>query len=432
VKTLSGLASWILALLLMMGIAGPVTRAMAAETDADAVKRAAARVNSAEAQLERAVFYELKTEEAATELTLVERAWFTEAGDWLKVSGERTSKGHRWLTEMWFGDDDAPVFMLLREEGPAPAAAGAKGPSAANVEGSTRVQEMRRFYNRDGVAIRELRKDAVFKAGEPLDTAAVKNVSRPVAKLPEEDRTSEVRRKGAEMTIEHLVKAGPPKRDPVAGAPGDSKRFRLIKGSISPDGRYAVAIGFAEAPKSWDDFYAVTDDTTDKDQYWIEDEKLREDLRNYVVDLGTHRIVGETGGNAFGTKTSFGRESWDHYWSPDSRWLVQVRRERWSGSALALAVDPEKGVVAKADLTEEATEHAAAFLKAKKDRTAKEMEAVIINSVEVTNEGTVTVELFPTQPGNRSFEAPTLIERFQVARAGEKVEAKFLDARYQR
>ena len=210
------------------------------------VKRVAARVNSVEAQLERVVFYELKTEEEATESTLVERAWFTEAGDWLKVTGERTSKGRRWLTEMWFGDDNAPVFMLLREEGPAPASAKAKDAkeaTAAEAEGATRVQENRRYYNRDGAAIRELTKDAVFKAGEPLDTTAVKNVSRPVAKLPEKERTSDDRRKGAETVIEHLVKAGPPKRDPAAGDPGDSKRFRIIRYSTSPDGRYAVAIG---------------------------------------------------------------------------------------------------------------------------------------------------------------------------------------------
>src|SRR5688572_11946065 len=38
----------------------------------------------------------------------------------------------------------------------------------ANAEGPIRVQENRRYYNRDGEAIRELTKDAVFAAGLPL------------------------------------------------------------------------------------------------------------------------------------------------------------------------------------------------------------------------------------------------------------------------
>jgi hypothetical protein len=400
------------------------------------VKRVAARVNSVEAQLERAVFYEQKTEDPATESTRVERAWFTEAGDWLKVSGERSGKGRRGLTEVWFGEDNAPVFLLLREEGPPAAAPGAKAPEGDASAGATRVQELRRYYNADRAAVRELRKDAVFKAGEPLDTVAVKNVSQRIADLPEEERSSQARRDEAQKLIEFLVKAGPPKRDPGAGDPGDSKRFRIIKESTSPDGRYAVAIGFAEAPKSWDDFYLVSEYPTEKEQFWIEDWNLREEkLRNYVVDLTTHRIVGETGGNAYGTKTSIGRGNWSHIWSPDSRWLVQVICDKWRGRAAALAIDPERGVVASGDLTAQAEQRAVAFLKAKKDPTLKRLGtdlSVLIHRAELTNEGTVTIDLLPTEPGNpKSWDSPSLVERLRVKQSGAKVEVKFLEARYE-
>jgi hypothetical protein len=298
------------------------------------------------------------------------------------------------------------------------------------------VQETRRYYNESGATIRELTKDAVFKAGDPLETKAVKNVSRAARELPEADQESGGKLDEAKKLIERLVKAGPPKRDPAAGDPGDSKRFRVIKESTSPDGRFAVAIGFAEAPESWDDFYLFSDSTTERDTYWIEDLNLREQkLRNYVVDLTTHRIVGETGGDVYGTPRSVGRGSWAHFWSPDGCWLVQVTRDYWSGRATALAIDPEQGVVGSGDLTALANDHSNAFLKMKKDRTLKRLGrdlSVLINDAKIANDGTVMMDLIPTDPGNRqSFESPTLLERFRVKRSGAKVEVKFLDIGYE-
>jgi len=57
--------------------------------------------------------------------------------------------------------------------------------------------------------------------------------------------------------------------------------------------------------------------------------------------------------------------------------------------------------------------------------------AVRIHSVEVTNDGRMTLDLLPTQPGSpASWESPSLIERFQLNANGKEVGVKFVDVRY--
>src|SRR5688500_6441263 len=109
----------------------------AADTDTE-IKRIVARVNAAETQLDRAIFYELKTEDAADESKLTEQVWLTEAGDWLKVREDRVGKSGRELAEIWFQDGNAAAFLLRRKESPAE-------------NGGTRVEEWRSYYDKDAL-----------------------------------------------------------------------------------------------------------------------------------------------------------------------------------------------------------------------------------------------------------------------------------------
>lgn len=81
-------------------------------------------------------------------------------------------------------------------------------------------------------------------------------------------------------------------------------------------------------------------------------------------------------------------------------------------------------VSGRAELIEPAQSRALAFLTAKKDPTLKRLGrdiAVRIHSVEVTNDGRMTLDLLPTQPGSpASWESPSLIERFQLNAKGKK------------
>ena len=53
-----------------------------------------------------------------------------------------------------------------------------------------------------------------------------------------------------------LRKVGPPQFfDPFANVQGDSDKYRVIHGSVSPDGRFAIAMGLPPEQSNWDALY---------------------------------------------------------------------------------------------------------------------------------------------------------------------------------
>jgi len=124
---------------------------------------------------------------------------------------------------------------------------------------------------------------------------------------------------------ESLQQSGPPDFDPFANVKGDSEKFRVIHGTASPDGRYAIALGLARDKIDWEDFRDKELETGEK-IYTAEEE----DRLNYVVDLPHQRILGKTGCHYFGTKQSYNHRDCVVAWSPDSRTFVQVTNSKWS------------------------------------------------------------------------------------------------------
>jgi hypothetical protein len=215
----------------------------------DQVKSLLQRCTQIEAQLDRSVHYSRKTE--ANGATTIEQAWFNGAGDLIKVAIERTEPSGRELTE-WSGDFfHREMFMLTHKESRLP-------------DGGTQVDESRDYFSNDGDLIRKLTKNAHFKAGESTDTARIPNT---VADLPNphDPRTQEEREKKdkifskPEQIAGALETAGPPAFDPFTKVKGDSEKFRVIHRTVSPDGRYAIALGFARAQINWGDFVEKTD-----------------------------------------------------------------------------------------------------------------------------------------------------------------------------
>ncbi len=250
------------------------------------VKDLIRRYEQVEAQLDRSVHY-LKKEVTGDETTITQ-AWFNGAGDLIKVATEHISPAGRELTEYFendFENNEEPMFMLVREETRLP-------------DGGTHVDESRRYFgskdHTNAVLILELRKSARFKAGELTDTIHVPNVVVDLAKEPEYNRSGEpyntqeaVKETSPPLVIaQALREAGPPDADPFARVKGDSEKFRIIQETASPDGRYAMALGFARERVNWNDFV----DQANTRIYKAEGE---EDLRNYVVDLVQQRILGD-------------------------------------------------------------------------------------------------------------------------------------------
>jgi hypothetical protein len=347
------------------------------------VKMLAARYGQVEDQLGRSIRYTSKDESSGA--TTVRQAWFNGADDLIKLAVESHNGNERELTEYFaldFENDYDGMFMLVRKETPAP-------------DGGVQVEESRKYFGEgksggNGVFIRELRKSARFKSGEPTDTVHTPNVTVDLTKKanqPSEDQLREILNAPTKMAEE--LRKGAPELDPFANLKGDSDKYRVIRGSASRDGRFAIALGFAREPVDWDSEY-------DKEtkNYYAEDE---EGVRNYVVDLAQKKILGETGAAWPGTRRRYNHPECIVTWSPDSSFFVQLLANKWSSDdCVAGKIVSGPKFVGAVNLLNPLSPKIYAFVKKRFDR--EEGGALSFYNDKVTNDGAVDMEAAEYEP----------------------------------
>jgi hypothetical protein len=278
------------------------------------VKKLAQRYNEVESQLDRSVRYASRNDNGDSE-----QAWFNGSDDLIKLAVESHNGAERQLTEYFaldFENDYDGMFMLIRKEAPAP-------------DGGVQVEESRKYFGEaksggNGVLIREQRKSAHFKSGELADTVHTPNVVVDLSKKanqPTEDQLREMLNAPTKMTEE--LRKGAPELDPFANVKGDSDKYRVIHGTASSDGRFAIALGFAREEVDWDAVY-----DKDTESYYAEGDS--EGIRNYVVDLAQKKILGETGAAWSGTRRRYNHPECVIAWSPDSSFFVQLLANKWA------------------------------------------------------------------------------------------------------
>lgn len=367
--------------------------APAATTDKQ-VKNLIRRYEQVEAQLDRSVHYFKK--DVAGDETTIEQAWFNGAGDVIKVATEHTGPASRELTEYFapdFDHADSAMFMLYRKE-------------TAQADGTKQVDESRKYFGEtvvnkkdgeetnSGQTIRELTKSGRFKPGEPLDTVHIPNVAVDLAKRSADQRNQEEQMQAQynfffkpQKIAESLQQSGPPDSDPFANVKGDSEKFRVIHGTASPDGRYAIALGLARDKIDWEDFRDKELETGDKIYTAEEDDRL-----NYVVDLPHQRILEKTGCQYFGTKRSYNYRDCVVTWSPDSRTFVQVTSSKWSyDECRAGRITADQKLLGTVDLGKYAEKAASGFLATHKH--GKYQGSIAISASEVTNDSLIGLEV---------------------------------------
>ncbi len=365
------------------------------------VKAQAQRYNEVEAHLDHSVCYSRKTTEGS--ITKTEQAWFNGADDLIKAAVEVRDASTRDLTEniaLDFDNTYEGMFVLNRKETSLP-------------NGGTQVDESRKYFgyavfkNKDGnqtgngELIRELRKSAKFKAGETLDTVHTKNVVVDLAKRSpdniEQDRAKARQEvlSAPEKIAGELREAGPPEFDPFANVKGDEAKYRVIHGTASPDGRFAIALGLDREEIDWDSFIFKEQEETPK-TYYTEDET---DVRNYVVDLAHKKILGETGCNYFGTRRRYNHRECYVFWSPDCTAFAQLWANKWSSDAcVAGKIGPGQKASA-VDLINQLSPKIYAFAKKRFNR--EEGGSLTFSINKVTNDGIVDLdasEVDPTVP----------------------------------
>jgi hypothetical protein len=377
----------LLAVLAMMALTRSVS---SGESVDDQVKRLAQRYKQVEAQLGRSIHYIRKTESLYDGGTTIEQAWFNGADDLIKVAVEHTGSSGRELTEYSAPDfeEGSPMFILTRKE-------------TAQSDGTTQVDESRQYFGDDGELIRELRKSARFKPGESADTVHVPNVTIDVSKEPKINTTQQAAydffSKPGKIAAA-LKEAGPPDVDPFASVKGDSEKFRVIHGTASPDGRYAIALGFTREKIDWDQLKASNNPVTYFAEDYIFDEAGTVDseygkLLNYVVDLTTGHILGETGCAFFGTKSHYNYRACGVSWSPDSKNFVELTSEKWnyvSCRAGRISVGPK--LVGTVDLGKYAEKNASSYLKTHKH--GKYEGSIDIGIDNVTDDGIISLTIY--------------------------------------
>ena len=341
------------------------------------MKKLAARYAQVEEQLGRSVRYTSKDESGGA--TTVRQAWFNGSDDLTKVAVESRNGAQRDLTEYFaldFDNDYDGMFMLVRKETPAP-------------DGRVQVEESRKYFGEEknggnGVLIRELRKSAPFKAGEPTDTVHTPNVTVDLTKRanqPSEDQLREILNTPTKVAEE--LRKGAPELDPFADVKGDSDKYRVIHGSASPDGRFAIALGFARELVDWDAQY-----DKETESYYAEGD---EGIRNYVVDLAQKKILGETGGTWAGTRRRYNHPECVVTWSADSSFFVQLLANKWSSDdCVAGKIVSGPRFAGAVNLLKPLSQKIYAFVK--KPFNREEGGALSFYNEKLTNDGAVDME----------------------------------------
>ncbi len=368
----------------ILALAGSVSGALSVD---EQVKKLAARYAQVEDQLARSVRYASRDDKGNSE-----QAWFNGADDLIKLAMESHDGDVRELTEYFaldFDNDYDGMFMLVRKETPAP-------------DGGVQVEESRKYFGEEksggnGVLIRELRKSARFKPGEPTDTVRTPNVTVDLTKKvnqPTEEQLREMLNAPTKMAEE--LRKGAPEFDPSANIKGDSDNYRVIHGSASPEGRFAIALGFARESIDWDALY-----DKETESYNAESE---EDIRNYVVDLAQKKILGQTSAGWIGTRRRYNHPECVVTWSPDSSFFVQLLANKWaSDDCVAGKIASGPKFVGAVNLLKTLTPKIYAFVKKRFD--PEEGGALSFYNEKVTNDGAVEMKAYEYTPsGERKGE----------------------------
>src|SRR5947208_9023916 len=169
----------------VIGILTLARDASGARSVDEQVKMLAERYRQVEDQLARSIRYTSKSESGGA--TTVRQEWYNGAEDLIKVAVERNDASGRELTEYIPHDLDSDfgwrgLFMLTRKETPLP-------------DGGMQVGESRKYFGEteegNDQLIRELRKSARFKPGEPTDTVRVPTVVIDLSKENKSDSGAE-------------------------------------------------------------------------------------------------------------------------------------------------------------------------------------------------------------------------------------------------
>ncbi len=296
-------------------------------------------------------------------------------------------------------------------------------------DGRIRVEEEISFFE-PWRLIRRTRKVADFAPESQVKMGSVKSKRVDLSHLDEEDTRPDSFLQQSEAVIRAVLGKRKNIKHPPSGPKGDSKRFSFIQSTTSPDGRYALGFSLEQPTVVWEARNGTFDFM--RRHYYLEN---FEDARsNYVIDLETNGIVGETGCHYVGTRTSLNHSSCEVVWSQNSRFMVQHFHGKWhTVEATIVRVDHESQLVA-INLVKPIKKRAFEFLQRTKNRAFRKYGfdrfAVSISCEKISDNGYASFEVLGEIPkfgdGDDTF---SVVQRLRIIEGASGVILKFLDSR---
>jgi hypothetical protein len=261
--------------------------------------------------------YSTVVQNAAPVQTTINHLWVSDGEGDEKLSKLETHslEDHGETKQQFFFKGDQLVFTLDRTE---------------NVLIDPNVTDVieKRYYFANGQLIRVLNKQGRFPAGQPTETDALKSKAVPLSEIENASETYVLQHEMTAPLIQKLLHleddAAPSEGAPAAASAGPvltGDGWRLIAGSNSRDGMYALAWGMKGQPSPQGDA---------DEEGFIMGEQDNENLINYLVNVRTKQIVGTIAGKHFGDKSVYNHDNTETAWSASALFFAQVNGGKWA------------------------------------------------------------------------------------------------------
>jgi hypothetical protein len=374
-------------------------------------------------EIEKQLQWSLLYSEVQKAQGIKRQAWLSRNGDPLKLSIDTKTADSLSKLQIFFDRRGDVLLVIIRNE-------------QQLHNGETKVEEITRYFQFQRL-IEMTRKVARFKAGEKITMEHIRVTRVGLPPIWEAEMRSDMRsdafRQQSEETFRRLLSRKQSRGDRSAIPQGDSRRFRFIEGTSSSDGRLALGLGLAQPIVRWKTLEADPDEVLRRPRYYVESDHPDDLIRNYVVDLSTNKILGETNCHFMGTRKGYGHRRCQTIWSLNNRYLVQLFQGKWATIEATITRIDQKHLVAF-DLIKPACKHAYQFLSRRKDRAFRRFGtrfAVSIFCDEVSNSGLLRLEVFGEIPKSAEEDSTfSLIARFRVLSSARGISLRFIDCRF--
>ncbi|MDB6120205.1 MAG: hypothetical protein JWO08_3986 [Verrucomicrobiaceae bacterium] len=388
-------------------------RAPENEDTIDVIRRRQRQIASG---LDNSLLYEISLD--LHEPLVQRKAWITASGDPLKIEIEANENSIRNTIQFYFHEEPSPALAVTRRER-------IDGNGTVHIEDTT-------FYFAGSSPIRIEIKTASFAKNESvfMDKVRVRELNpHELGDGPLHAESLYLR--GNEVLgeiIQHLNLSGKFQEHFP-----DNDRYRLIQGTCAPNGRFAMGFGLADEVIDWRALASEGDDIKGQQYYLADAAHFESRIRNYLVEIKSQKILCETGCHYIGTRRRFNHRECSVIWSPNSRFLIQIFRAKWSSIEAIAGWISESGASKIIELMSYVTKRSYDYLRESKHRAYRrfgENFSLQIYSVDINNAGLVSLHVTGEIP--KSIDADSnfiLIERFRIMKNSDGLSLKFVDIR---